>query len=90
VVFPDATIPLKPEGPARRALAAETGAPDATGAMIYEICGGVMDYDSLHVERTVDSLIYDNCGSSRAGSISDVVLEVASVVLAFCLKTIDR
>jgi hypothetical protein len=49
-----------------------------------------MDYDSLHVERTVDSLIYDNCGSSRAGSISDVVLEVASVVLAFCLKTIDR
>lgn len=46
-------------------------------------------YDSLHVERHVDSLIRDNnSGSSRAGLISDVVLEVTNVVLAFCLKTI--
>jgi hypothetical protein len=46
-------------------------------------------YDSLHVERSVKSLIHDNSGSNAAGLINDVVLKVAGVVLAFCLKPID-
>jgi hypothetical protein len=42
--------------------------------------------DSFHVERSVNSLIHDNSGSTAAGLVNDVVLKLASVVLAFCLK----